>query len=184
MRTRRRLAALCLAAAAAVVATGCEFNTEAAQMRGHINDTRAQNGRGALAGHAHLDNRATAVAARMRDAWVAAGCPDKAGTFLVHTGDLVAFYQPDVAVGSWQRVGENIGVTGIDAVAGDGRTRGVTALHNAYLNSPRHRDNVLGTYTHVGVGYATGPSEAQRGSGGCANRDANSMMFNAQVFVK
>ena len=42
----------------------------------------------------------------------------------------------------WNILGENVGVGG-----------GVKSLHQAFMNSPAHRDNVLfGRYRHVGVG--------------------------------
>ena len=45
------------------------------------------------------------------------------------------------AVPNWQRLGENVGVGG-----------NVSALHTAFMNSPQHRDNVLGNFQWVGVG--------------------------------
>jgi uncharacterized protein YkwD len=43
--------------------------------------------------------------------------------------------------GYWARLGENVG-SGF----------GVSSLHRAFMNSTGHRDNILGDYTHVGVG--------------------------------
>lgn len=45
-------------------------------------------------------------------------------------------------VTNWVVLGENVGVGG-----------GVTSLHDAFMNSPAHRDNVLhSAYRHVGIG--------------------------------
>jgi uncharacterized protein YkwD len=45
-------------------------------------------------------------------------------------------------VTNWSILGENVGVGG-----------NVNSLHQAFMNSPAHRDNVLfGQYRHVGVG--------------------------------
>lgn len=44
-------------------------------------------------------------------------------------------------VPSWQRAGENVGVGGH-----------IGQLHTAFMNSPKHRDNVLGSFQWVGVG--------------------------------
>lgn len=42
---------------------------------------------------------------------------------------------------NWRRAGENVGVGA-----------GVQSLHSAFMNSPKHRDNVLGDFQWVGVG--------------------------------
>lgn len=42
---------------------------------------------------------------------------------------------------NWQRAGENVGVGG-----------NVAQLHAAFMNSPKHRDNVLGNFQWAGVG--------------------------------
>ncbi len=45
-------------------------------------------------------------------------------------------------VTNWSTLGENVGVGG-----------GVTSLHQAFMNSPAHRDNILySSFRHVGVG--------------------------------
>lgn len=51
--------------------------------------------------------------------------------------------------GDWQRVGENVGF----AQDANAQVSGLVAtLHSAFMNSPGHRDNILGDYDHVGVG--------------------------------
>jgi hypothetical protein len=47
----------------------------------------------------------------------------------------------DTIVGNWSRIGENVGV-GPD----------VARIHDAFMNSPGHRANVLGDYDRVGIG--------------------------------
>ncbi len=42
---------------------------------------------------------------------------------------------------SWTRAGENVGVG-----------YSVSSLHDALMNSPAHRDNILGTWTYVAIG--------------------------------
>jgi len=45
------------------------------------------------------------------------------------------------APGYWLRVGENVGVG-----------PSITSLQSAFMNSTGHRDNILGDFTHVGIG--------------------------------
>lgn len=48
-------------------------------------------------------------------------------------------------VTNWTVIGENVGVGGT-----------VSSLHDAFMNSPAHRDNILyTTFRHVGIGVAT-----------------------------
>lgn len=58
----------------------------------------------------------------------------------------------------WQRLGENVGV-------------GATSdtLHEAFMASPHHRDNILGDYTAVAIG---------------AERDREGRLYVTVVFVK
>lgn len=58
---------------------------------------------------------------------------------IFHTEDLSAVAQQRVP--RWQRAGENVGVGG-----------SVESLHNALMNSPGHRANILGDYNYVGMG--------------------------------
>lgn len=68
----------------------------------------------------------------------------------VHTKEMARratlYHTPSTTLRSrvtnWIVLGENVGV-------GDG----VSSLHQAFMNSPAHRDNVLhGGYRHVGIG--------------------------------
>ena len=51
--------------------------------------------------------------------------------------------------GDWERMGENVGVA---TVPGAPSARVVEVLHEAFMDSPGHRANILGDYNQVGVG--------------------------------
>jgi hypothetical protein len=61
------------------------------------------------------------------------------------------------AAPGWQRLGENVGVGG-----------SVDSLHAAFMNSAGHRANILGDYTHVGIGTVEG----------------NGRLYVTEIFVK
>lgn len=90
-----------------------------------INASRAAHGLGPLSVDGSLVAAARAQSGRMAGA----------GT-IFHNGNL-----PNEVPGGWQSLGENVG-TG-DSVDG---------LHQAFMNSPSHRANVLGDYDRVGIG--------------------------------
>lgn len=80
-----------------------------------------------------------------------------------HSEDMAAkqtlYHNPNLAteVSNWQVVGENVG---------DGGT--VQSIHDAFMNSPEHRANILATdYTEIGIGTVT---------------DANGVIWVTQVF--
>lgn len=58
------------------------------------------------------------------------------------------------AVGPWERLGENVGFT---VKSGAASEELVERLHTAFMESEGHRANVLGAWTHVGVGVVTTP---------------------------
>ncbi len=58
---------------------------------------------------------------------------------LSHRPDLVASFDNRVTK-SWTRIGENVG-----------RGPDVQGLHNAFMNSPGHKANVLGDYNRIGI---------------------------------
>lgn len=62
---------------------------------------------------------------------------------IFHTEDLATVANERVP--QWQRAGENVGVGG-----------SVESLHDAFMNSPGHRANVLGDYNYVGMGVVQG----------------------------
>lgn len=70
----------------------------------------------------------------------------------VMSGEDRMYHNPGLAeqvVGPWERLGENVGYT-IKADAGPDEL--VARLHTAFMESPGHRANVLGDWTHLGVG--------------------------------
>jgi uncharacterized protein YkwD len=76
--------------------------------------------------------------------------PELSKAARVHTNEMIRRNElyhtpsPDLRrrVTNWVVIGENVGVGGT-----------VSSLHEAFMNSPAHRDNVLySTYRHVGVG--------------------------------
>ena len=91
-----------------------------------MNVARSLAGKGKL----HLDKQLSRVA--RRHAWEM----DNRNT-LFHTPSSTLAWR----VTNWRRLGENVGYGG-----------DVLGLHRAFMNSPAHRDNVLGSYNHVGVG--------------------------------
>ena len=108
-------------------------NEQGAGSRSLINKARAQVGLGALEVHPGLEAIAQAQADRMaaRDA-------------IYHNPNLKA--DADAAGVNWEWIGENVGVG-----------PNVAAVHNGFMNSPGHRENVVyPTYNAIGVGLATG----------------------------
>lgn len=89
-----------------------------------INASRSANGLPPLQSHSGLASGAEAWSQQM----MAAGA-------ISHNPDLGSI------TGGWESLGENVGV---------GPTAEV--LHQAFMNSAGHRRNILGDYTHVGVG--------------------------------
>lgn len=95
-----------------------------------INSTRASNGLGSLKMDGGLQSHARKHTADM----VAAG-----DIYHSSSGELRA------AGGSgWSKLGENVGMGGT-----------VSSLHQAFMNSPSHRANILGDYNYAGIGTDT-----------------------------
>lgn len=73
---------------------------------------------------------------------------------LAHSAAMMSqdriFHNPDLAAvtNEWQRLGENVGVG-----------YSVGSLHDAFMNSPAHRANILGDYNYVGVGVVQGSGD-------------------------
>lgn len=97
-------------------------------MLGLINGDRNSRGLPALVPHWDLEDDAAVQTARQ----VQQGK-------IFHTADLSSIID-----GGWSSIGENVGVG-----------PSVSSLHNAFMNSPGHRDNVLGDYSHVGISAKT-----------------------------
>lgn len=99
---------------------------------GKINAYRASKGVGGLQPHPVLTAKAQAWAAHM----AATGC-------LCHSN-----ISDGVSV-SWRKLGENVG-----------RGPNVASLHDAFIASPAHRDNMLdGSFQWVGIGVAYGAGQ-------------------------
>lgn len=90
-----------------------------------INVSRSQAGLAPLTADGFLADIARRHSAEMASA----------GT-IFHNSNLAS----DVTT-NWQTLGENVGMGG-----------SVDDLHSAFMNSPSHRDNILGTYQRVGIG--------------------------------
>ncbi len=102
-----------------------------------INRRRAQAGLAPLL----LAPTVQAPARRWAEAQAAAGK-------ISHRADLSP-YPATVPGLRWSLTGENVGHAGSAIVGGPAI---MTALDQAFYDSPTHRDNVLGPYTHVAVG--------------------------------
>jgi uncharacterized protein YkwD len=92
------------------------------------NQSRAQNGLGALQYDAALSSVARGWVSQMAGAGV-----------LSHNGNLASQVGSQVT-NDWTRIGENVGF---------GST--TTGLEAAFMNSPGHRANILGDYNRVGI---------------------------------
>jgi hypothetical protein len=131
-----------MAMTAAALPIGASPGDEA-QFVSLINQSRADAGLAALTGYADLTDDAR-----------------------VHTADMIAsgqvFHSSAAQLGSytsgWSLLGENVGMGPNPQL-----------LHQAFLNSPSHRANIMGDYDLVGVG---------------ADRSANGVMFVTVVFMK
>lgn len=112
-------------------------------MLAKINASRASAGLPALASHGSLVAHARSHSIAMADSdsiWHSSNATLKS------------------LVSGWERIGENVG-----------RGPNVSVLHTAFMNSSGHRANIMGDFTHAGVGtYVT---------------DAG-MMYVTVVFVK
>lgn len=139
--------ALAVAVLALVGATtGCEtIAAERGAVLSLVNASRAEHGLAPLAGNATLDAKADAWAAKLRTS-----CR------LSHSR------LSDGAPRDWQVLGENVGV---------GAT--IASVHDAYLNSPGHRRNILDArYTSMGAAAVWGTCDGQR------------RVFTVQVFMR
>jgi uncharacterized protein YkwD len=104
------------------------YTTEQLRIAELVNQSRRANGRGSLALHRALVDKAQAWAERMA----------REGR-LSHS-NLAAGVPP-----GWRSLAENVGVGG-----------SISQVHNAFLSSGGHRANMLGNFNHLGTGYATG----------------------------
>ncbi len=133
MLGKRRWLSLTLVASLATfglgLSAGADTTTEAGFVA-EINASRAAQGLAPLTVDGRLRTHARNHTQDMMDA----------GKIYHSTGEELS------AAGSagWTKIGENVGMGGT-----------VVSLHDTFMNSPGHRDNILGTYNYVGVGTAT-----------------------------
>ncbi|GMR02780.1 MAG: hypothetical protein BMS9Abin20_1128 [Acidimicrobiia bacterium] len=128
MRTFRQYLILAITAATMVAAFATPALASAeSQFVAKINASRAAAGKAPLEVYWDLTDDARDHSARMAD-----------------KGEI--YHNPGLSgvTGVWQALGENVGV-GPD----------VASLHEAFMNSPTHRGNILGDYNYIGVGVAT-----------------------------
>jgi hypothetical protein len=127
--TRRWLSLLLVAALAIIglgLAAGADSGTEA-EFLALINASRADAGLGPLS----VDGGLVSHAAN-------------------HTADMMAagdiYHSSSAELGAaggtgWERMGENVG-----------KGQSASSLHQAFMNSPGHKANILGDYNYVGIG--------------------------------
>jgi uncharacterized protein YkwD len=110
-----------------------------------VNQSRAQNGLRTLSENLQLDIKADGWARHLRDI-----C------------DLEHSTLSDGAPSNWLKLGENVGYGG-----------DIEQVHNAYLNSPGHRANIMDpAFTTMGGAAVWGLCDGQR------------RVFTVQVFMK
>lgn len=111
------------------MAAGADPATES-DFLAHINSTRSSNGLAPLNVDGNLRSHARTHTQDMMDA---------DAIFHSTSAELKA------AGGTgWTKLGENVG-----------RGGSVASLHQAFMDSPGHRANILGDYNHVGIGTGT-----------------------------
>lgn len=126
--------------------TGCESITaEKSEVIALVNRSRAEQGLSQLRPNVTLDIKADAWAQRLRDACA-----------LSHSR------LKDGAPKQWLKLGENVGYGGT-----------IGQIHEAYLNSPGHRANIMDpAFTSMGAAAVWGTCDGQR------------RVFTVQVFME
>lgn len=102
-----------------------------------LNQARAANGLGPLSRDARLDTVARTWSAHLASS----------GAALAHNPDFAGQYPS-----GWRSAGEN--VAWIDDGSSLGADEVAQRMHEAWMSSEGHRANILGGYTHVGIGVA------------------------------
>lgn len=146
LRARRALAGVAAILAVCGVTAGCE-STQAE--RNHViqlvNQSRAAHGLRPLTDNVTLDVKADRWAQRLRD-----------------TCSLSHSRLSDGAPKEWRKLGENVGYGG-----------SIGQIHEAYLNSPGHRANIMDpAYNSMGAAAVWGTC------------DGAPRVFTVQVFMK
>jgi uncharacterized protein YkwD len=135
--TRRRRPVHLLAGIVVVLVAGasCESTpVDRSEVIASVNQSRSEQGLKPLRENVELDQKADAWAQHLRDV-----C------------DLSHSTLSDGAPSTWLKLGENVGYGGTIAV-----------IHEAYLNSPGHRANIMDpTFTQVGAAAVWGDCQGQ-----------------------
>jgi hypothetical protein len=133
MLGKSRWLALMLVTALAVIGMSASAGADSGSEQGFlsaINSTRSSAGLGSLKMDSGLQSHARKHTADM----IAKG-----DIYHSSSGELAG------AAGSgWEKLGENVG-----------RGGSVSSLHQAFLDSPSHKANILGEYNYVGIGTDT-----------------------------
>ncbi len=139
--TRPRLLVLVAAVAAILVLSSC--SPQQREALDLVNMTRMEHGLDPLYPHNGASEKAQAWAEH-----------------LVQKGSLEHSKLPDGIAGDWRKIGENVGYGG-----------SIEIVHDAYMNSPGHRANILDpAFNFVGTGVAEDPDSGR--------------VYTVQVFVK
>ena len=138
------LLALVLAITALPTATASASGHAEGHLLARHNEARSAAGLAPLQADGGLAAVARAWSAQMRDAYESGG--DRAGA-LRHNPSLASQLP-----GGFQRAGENVGYT---VLTGASETELANRLHDAYMNSPGHRANILGDFNRAGVGVVS-----------------------------
>ncbi len=132
-----------IAAVAPSASAATEPSAAASQFFALLNQARADRGLAALTRDPGLDNLAVSWSSKMQGVYattrIVSGTGDCSTHGLCHNPNLGPAVNAIDA--KWTAAGENIG-TGFD----------VQGLHNAFMNSPPHFENIVGDYNRLGVG--------------------------------
>jgi uncharacterized protein YkwD len=144
--TLKRILGLAMMVLAVAGATACETTREDRnEVISLINQSRAAAGIGALRENGALNNKA--------DAWAQ------------HLRDICSLEHSRLADGAppeWLKLGENVGFGGT-----------IAQVHEAYLNSPGHKANIMDrSFNYVGAAAVWGTCDGHR------------RVFTVQVFMK
>ena len=134
---------LLLIAIASLGLAGCDSESAELAFPFKTNDARAAADLAELSisppNHEQLKSKARQHAQAMCDAGE-----------IYHVSSLSEHYEP---ASGWTRLGENVGVVGYDPNAStETKENAVRVLFDAFMDSPGHRDNLLGDFTHQIVG--------------------------------
>lgn len=127
--TRLRATRLAAFVLAMTLAISACYTTQQTEIAQHVNNSRAAYGRAPLSQNYELSVKA--------QRWA---------EYLASIGSLAHSNLPEGISYQWRSLGENVGFDG-----------SIAAVHQGYMNSPTHRNNILSSrFNYIGTGYATG----------------------------